>query len=80
MEERGGLSAQVERLRRGVVALQCTRALGERDGALDEGAKLLRLLHGRLDALVARVDERGREVAQHGHAVLARPPQFPVCV
>ena len=60
--------------------LQRAGALGERDGALDEGAKLLRLLHGRLDALVTRVDERGCEVAQHGHAVLARPPQFSVCV
>src|SRR5437868_3876164 len=51
VEEGGGLSAQVERPRGRVFALQGARALGERDRPLDEGPKLLRLLHGRLDAL-----------------------------
>ena len=32
------------------------------------------------DALVARVDERSREVAEHRLAVLAGAPQLPVCV
>jgi hypothetical protein len=80
VEEARGLAAEVERLRGRVVARQRAGALRQRDDALDEGAQLLRLRHGRDDALVARVDQRGREVAEHRHAVLARPPEFPVCV
>src|SRR5918912_1304934 len=51
VEEACRLAAQVERLRGRVVAGQRARALRQGDGALDEGAQLLRLRHGRDDAL-----------------------------
>jgi hypothetical protein len=79
VEEAGGLAAQVDGPDRRLVALQHRSLPRQRDRALDKGAQFFRLRQGRDDALVARVNERSREVAQHRHAVLGRSPQLTVC-
>src|SRR5437588_6702308 len=60
------------------VAFETYRAARERDCFLNKRAQLLRLGQSGDDSIVARVNQRGREVSQHRDAVFCRPPEFPM--
>src|SRR6185369_9149153 len=75
-----GLPAQMQRTGVSAVVGQCACSTRQGDSALDEGPQLLRLRQSRDDALFPRVDQRGREIAQHRVTMLAGATEFSMCL
>src|SRR5215213_5657560 len=79
MKETCRLAAQVQGTRVGTVLAKAAGLARQRDGALDKRSQLLRLRQSSDDALLARVDQRRRQVAKHRVAMLAGATKFSMC-
>jgi hypothetical protein len=60
------------------IAFQARGAARKSDCLFDEGSQLFGLRQSRHDAVLARINQRRREVSQHRDAVFCWSPQFPM--
>src|SRR6185437_5274332 len=80
VKETRRLTSQVQCLRIGTIVSKAARAARQRDRAFHKRSQFLRLRQSGDDALLARVDQRGRQVAQHRIAMLTGATEFSMCL
>jgi hypothetical protein len=80
VEKTGSLAPQVQRASPRVILIQVPRPPGKRNGTFHEGPQFLGLGQRSHDAILARVDQRSRQVAQHRVPMLAGTAEFPMCL
>jgi hypothetical protein len=80
VKETRGLSSQVQRLHVRAIVRQAARPARQSDRALDKRSQLFGLRQSGDDALLVRVNQRGRQVAQHRMTMLTGPTEFSMCL
>src|SRR5215213_3323947 len=80
VKENCRLSPQVQRLCVRAIVRQTARPARQSDRAFDKWSQLLRLGQSGDDTLLARVDQRGRQVAQHRVTMLTGATEFSMCL